>query len=109
MQVLLHLITKQYTDSRKLGQGGNQAIESAAVLTNCLLDMLKQTPGQRPSLTAIGASFQKYQHLRQRRAKRFIDVSAIVTRVDSLATLGDTLRFLYTEPMSGEVLASMSQ
>ena len=41
-KVLLFLSFKILT-SCKIGQGGNQAIESAAVLTNCLLETINKT------------------------------------------------------------------
>ena len=88
-----------------MGQGGNQAIESAAVLTNCLLELLNQSPGSKPKADDLQATLQQYQSLRQKRAKRFVDLSGMITRNDALATLRHTLRFLYFEPMSGKALA----
>ncbi|PMD35736.1 FAD/NAD(P)-binding domain-containing protein [Hyaloscypha variabilis F] len=90
-----------------LGQGGNQAIESAAVLTNCLLELLNKTPDSKPKLDDLETTLQQYQILRQKRAKKFVDLSGMVTRNEALATLRHTIRYLYTEPLSGEVLAAI--
>lgn len=91
-----------------MGQGGNQAIESAAVLTNCLVDMLGKNPGTKPKLEELEKTLKQYQTLRQKRAKKFVDVSGLITRDDALATLRHTLRFLYTKPISGEAIAGKS-
>jgi FAD dependent monooxygenase len=90
-----------------LGQGGNQAIESAAVLTNCLVEMLarNQKSGKEVGIGEIESSLQKYQSIRQKRSKRFVDLSGALTRNEALATWKNTLRFLYMEPLSGEVMA----
>jgi len=84
----------------QLGQGGNQAIESAAVLTNCLLEMLTET--DNPTSEEIETTLRKYQDLRKRRAKQFVKVSGLISRDDSLATLRHTLRFLYLPLPSAE-------
>ena len=88
-----------------LGQGGNQAIEGAAVLTNCLLEMLERTKGDAVALEKIEHILLKYQKLREKRAKNFIDVSGLVTRDEAMATLRHTLRFLYMPLPSSEMLA----
>ncbi|KAH8810054.1 hypothetical protein F5882DRAFT_99982 [Hyaloscypha sp. PMI_1271] len=89
-----------------LGQGGNQAIESAAVLTNCLLDLLHNTSDNKPTLSVLEESLRQYQTLRQKRAEKFVHLSAMVTRNDALATLKHTILFLYSEPLSGEALTA---
>jgi FAD dependent monooxygenase len=89
-----------------LGQGGNQAIESAAVLTNCLVNMLAtQKPGKDLGIGEIESSLKRYQNIRQKRSKRFVDLSGALTRNEALATWKNTLRFLYVEPLSAEVMA----
>jgi FAD dependent monooxygenase len=90
-----------------LGQGGNQAIESAAVLTNCLVEMLarNQISGKNLGIGEIENALKKYQSIRQKRSRRFVDLSGALTRNEALATWRNTLRFLYMEPLSGEVMA----
>ncbi|KAF8858030.1 FAD/NAD(P)-binding domain-containing protein [Acephala macrosclerotiorum] len=91
-----------------LGQGGNQAIESAAVLTNVLLDLLKSRDEiEKVPLPDLQETLLKYQDIRQKRAKKFVDLSGMITRNDALATLRHVLRFLYMEPLSGEILADI--
>jgi FAD dependent monooxygenase len=89
----------------QMGQGGNQAIESAAVLTNCLLDLFSKTSEPKPRLSDLEQTLKQYQAIRQRRAKKFVDLSGMITRNEALATLRHTIRLLYSEPLSGEVLA----
>jgi FAD dependent monooxygenase len=89
-----------------LGQGGNQAIEGVAVLTNCLTEVLD---GEAVALEKIEVALVKYQRLRKMRAKRFIDLSGLVTRDEAMATLRHTLKFLYMPPLSSERLAGKSQ
>jgi FAD dependent monooxygenase len=90
-----------------MGQGGNQAIESAAVLTNCLVEMFarNQKSGKNLGIGEIENALKKYQSIRQKRSKRFVDLSGAVTRNEALATWKNTSRFLYMEPLSGEVMA----
>lgn len=87
-----------------LGQGGNQAIEGAAVLTNCLLDMLSGLHGDGVEMEKIESTLLKYQKSRQKRAKAFVDVSGLVTRAEAMATLRHTLKFLYMPLPSSEML-----
>ena len=90
-----------------MGQGGNQAIESAAVLTNCLLDMLNSSEGTTIQLKDIEETLSEFQELRQQRAKMIVGFSANLTRSDALATLAHTVRFLF-KPPPGEFVAGMS-
>jgi FAD dependent monooxygenase len=87
-----------------MGQGGNQAIESAAVLTNCLVEMLGQNK-KGVTTGEIENALRRYQRIRQKRSKRIVDLSATLTRIEALATWKYTLRFLYFPPLSGEVMA----
>ncbi|KAE8445117.1 hypothetical protein EG329_013719 [Mollisiaceae sp. DMI_Dod_QoI] len=91
-----------------LGQGGNQAIESAAVLTNCLLDLLNSTESSaKIGLEELQNGLKKYQDLRKARARKFVDLSGMITRNEALETLRHVLRFLYFGPLSGEILADI--
>jgi FAD dependent monooxygenase len=88
-----------------MGQGGNQAIESAAVLTNCLVEMLARNKTKDVGIGEVENALKKYQSIRQKRSKRFVDLSGALTRNEALATWKNTLRFLYMEPLSAEVMA----
>ncbi|CAG8959011.1 hypothetical protein HYFRA_00012170 [Hymenoscyphus fraxineus] len=83
-----------------LGQGGNQAIESAATLTNTLHTLLTTTP--HPTTSQLSAALKKYQDLRTQRSKLFVKLSGVVTRDDALADLRNVLRFLYVPPLEKE-------
>ena len=78
------------------------------MLTNCLVELLHHTSAHKPKLSDLEETLKQYQTLRQKRAKKFVDLSGMITRNEALATLRHTIRFLYTEPLSGEVLAGMS-
>jgi FAD dependent monooxygenase len=88
-----------------MGQGGNQAIESAAVLTNCLVEMLARKQKSGIGIGEIENALKKYQSIRQKRSKRFVDLSGALTRNEALATWKNTLRFLYMTPLSAENMA----
>ncbi|KAH8684733.1 hypothetical protein BGZ60DRAFT_398209 [Tricladium varicosporioides] len=88
-----------------MGQGGNQAIESVATLTNCLVDMLVKAGKTGPTTAEVEKALQRYQKLRKRRAAMFVKLSALVTRDEALDTLSHTLRFLFLEPFNGEQVA----
>ncbi|KAL2069492.1 hypothetical protein VTL71DRAFT_14171 [Oculimacula yallundae] len=94
-----------------MGQGGNQAIESAAVLTNCLMEMLmskeEKEPGTKVRNEEIEGALVKYQELRQQRAKMVVGFAAGLTRSDALDTLKYTLQFLFKPPPE-RVLADFS-
>jgi hypothetical protein len=53
------------------GQGGNSAIETAAALTNNLVQLLHQSP-TRPSLSEISRVFETVQTLRMPRVQKLI-------------------------------------
>ncbi|KAG9247182.1 hypothetical protein BJ878DRAFT_539528 [Calycina marina] len=84
-----------------IGQGGNQAIESAAALTNCLMEALS-TSAQKPTLPALQAAFDKYQETRWERSKFFTNISGLTTRDHANAELHHTIRLLFMEPPSAE-------
>ncbi|KAH8601151.1 monooxygenase [Bisporella sp. PMI_857] len=90
-----------------IGQGGNQAIESAAVLTNCLHELLSASPKTSIGIEALGGAFQKYQDIRWKRAKMFIDMSGTFTRNEALAKLSYTIRLLFLEPFTTEFIADL--
>ncbi|KAG9238895.1 hypothetical protein BJ875DRAFT_286232 [Amylocarpus encephaloides] len=88
-----------------MGQGGNQAIESAATLTNCLLELLSTSTTSHPSEADLATTLTKYQDLRKGRAEMFVKLSNLVTRDESLATLRHVLRFLYYPPLNSKQYA----
>lgn len=92
------------TNGLKLGQGGNQAIESCAALTNCLMEL--SPSAQKPSSQSLETAFLKYQNLRKKRAKTFVDISGLTTRDEALDNLKHTLRFLYLPMLNAEQMTS---
>ena len=88
-----------------MGQGLNQAIEGAAVLTNCLLDMLRRTKGERVDIEQIEQTLRKYRESREKRVQSFIDVSGLVTRDQAMPTLEHTLKFLFLPLPSSQLVA----
>jgi FAD dependent monooxygenase len=92
-----------------MGQGGNQALESVAVLANCLVELRHETSYQEPTIEDIEHTLKRYQTLRQKRAKKFVDLSGAITRAEAMATLRHTIRFLFVEPLDGEAVAGMCE
>jgi len=92
---------------KQIGQGGNQAIESAAVLTNCLMEVFSKIPDptQRPTMSDLEPAFKKFQTIRWKRARMFIKMSGLITRTEANAKLSDTIRLLFTKPLSTEFIA----
>ncbi|RDW75335.1 hypothetical protein BP6252_06477 [Coleophoma cylindrospora] len=88
------------------GQGGNQAIESVAVLTNTLASLLQKSPS--PSLPSLASALQTYESLRKKRANTVTRLSNLVTREDALAELKYTLRLLYLRPKFDNRLGDMA-
>jgi FAD dependent monooxygenase len=91
-----------------IGQGGNQAIEGAAVLTNCLMEMLSGMKDGSVGMEAIEKTLLKYHSLRAERAQKFVEASGLVTRDEAMATLKHTLRFLFMPHYSSERLTGKS-
>jgi 2-polyprenyl-6-methoxyphenol hydroxylase-like FAD-dependent oxidoreductase len=55
-----------------LGQGGNQALETVAALTNSLMAALKRPNSNRLSMSEIDAMFTEVQNLRAPRAAKMM-------------------------------------
>ncbi|KAL4940555.1 hypothetical protein BDV06DRAFT_196397 [Aspergillus oleicola] len=69
-----------------IAQGGNQALESVAALTNSLFEVLSRpTPG-RMSAGEIRDMFQKVQNLRQARTSKIMAISFQRQQLDALET-----------------------
>lgn len=75
------------------------------MLTNCLLETLTHNPN--PPSAEIETKLKKYQDLRKRRAKTFVKLSGLISRDQTLATLRETLKFLYLPLPSSEVMADL--
>jgi len=76
---------------QKIGQGANQAMESAAALTNSLHKLLQSNPGTKPSLDSVRQALRGYQNARLGRAHAIGDYSGLITRLMEGATLKERL------------------
>ncbi|KAL4953560.1 hypothetical protein BDW69DRAFT_165055 [Aspergillus filifer] len=76
-----------------IAQGGNQALESVAVLTNGLFEVLSRPKTGRMSQGEIHEMFQKVQDLRQERTATIMNMSSQRQQLDAMETpeLEDTL------------------
>ncbi|KAF3011507.1 hypothetical protein E8E14_008309 [Neopestalotiopsis sp. 37M] len=63
-----------------MGLGGNSSIESVAVLTNHLHDMLKDTKGKRPSSSKLEETLAAYQSERVGRMKHIFRFSSAMSQ-----------------------------
>ncbi|KAH8816061.1 hypothetical protein F5884DRAFT_872553 [Xylogone sp. PMI_703] len=85
------------------GQGGNQAIESAAVLASAVWVFLN-TPNVK-----LEDCLKEYQRLRQKRANAHVRMSRLVTEAESLTSLRDALVFLYPPLTDKQIADRMCQ
>ncbi|KAL4877357.1 hypothetical protein BJY04DRAFT_198250 [Aspergillus karnatakaensis] len=69
-----------------IGQGGNQAIESAAALTNSLVRTLSRPRVDRLATEEIQTIFQQVQELREPRVRMAMEMSAQRQRQDAMET-----------------------
>ncbi|KAH8807124.1 hypothetical protein F5884DRAFT_879800 [Xylogone sp. PMI_703] len=90
-----------------LGQGGNQSIESVAVLTNALFELLGRNERPHPPISDLEIAFLKYQNKRKARAARFVEISGKLTRYEALATPSIAHRFLHSELLTTSTLADL--
>ncbi|KAE8351954.1 FAD/NAD(P)-binding domain-containing protein [Aspergillus coremiiformis] len=81
-----------------IGQGGNAAIETAASLANCLARLTEASGADSISLQRINADLQNWQKARQTGAKEILILANKVTRLESSATLKDTIISQYLLP-----------
>lgn len=84
-------LNPRYTNTEELGQGANQAIESAAALTSSLHELLQSTSGTKPSLDALRKALKQYQDSRLGRAHGIGDLSRLATRMQEGTTFKDRL------------------
>ena len=68
------------------GQGGNSAIENAAVLTNNLFDCLKASPQNKPTVEQLDIAFEKVQKIRTPRLQKFVTIANRRQALDALLT-----------------------
>jgi hypothetical protein len=90
------------------GFGGNQAIESAAALSNSIKKLSDKSNGQRPTQVQIVACLQDYQKSREVRAAAAIEASNFITHVQALATWGHTVFARYGLRYMGDFLENMT-
>jgi hypothetical protein len=83
------------------GAGGNNAIESAAVLANVLYDLQHSTQGRHPSLQEIETALTTYHKTRETRTTAAVAVANKLTRMQALKGLDDRIMSLYVVPLLG--------
>jgi hypothetical protein len=66
-----------------IGLGGNTAMESVVVLANLLNQTIKESPQGKPNAAALHRMLNEYQRLRLIRAKQFIEISGLVTKMQA--------------------------
>ncbi|OGM51014.1 putative monooxygenase [Aspergillus bombycis] len=77
-----------------IGQGGSQAVESAAALTNSLMEVLsKPSSLGAPSTTELSSIFQQVQDIRAARLSQMMDMAHRRQQMDAMETpeLRDTI------------------
>jgi 2-polyprenyl-6-methoxyphenol hydroxylase-like FAD-dependent oxidoreductase len=72
------------------GQGGNSAIETAAVLTNNLIKCLQSSIHSKPTVEELDVAFEKVQELRIPRLRKLVTVASKRQAADSM--LGPELK-----------------
>lgn len=90
-----------------IGQGGSQAVESAAALTNSLMEVLSQPSYLgAPSMTELHSIFQKVQDLRAPRLSQMMEMAHLRQKMDAMETpeLRDTILNKFPKALPGAVL-----
>ena len=83
-------------------QGGNNAIESAALLANKLHQLAHQTP--YPSQKNVEGALRSFHQRRLPRVKSTFETAGAVTRLEALKTSKDEFLFLSVVPRLGDWL-----
>ncbi|KAL4999143.1 hypothetical protein BDV10DRAFT_193812 [Aspergillus recurvatus] len=69
-----------------IAQGGNQALETVAAMTNSLLAVLSQHAAGRMSTDEIQGMFEEVQQLRAERVSKIVDMGRQRQRMDTMET-----------------------
>lgn len=69
-----------------IAQGGNQALESVAAMTNSLLAVLLQPAAGRMSTDEIRGMFEEVQELRAKRVTKIVDMGRQRQQMDAMET-----------------------
>jgi hypothetical protein len=91
-----------------IGQGGNNAIESAAVLANNIKRMLSNGGPTKPSFQHVKETLLNYQKTREVRTKAILEISNMMTRVEALRGIPETLMALYITPNAGDYFTDLA-
>jgi 2-polyprenyl-6-methoxyphenol hydroxylase-like FAD-dependent oxidoreductase len=91
------------------GQGGNAAIESAAVLANQIYELLNNSrpADAKPSSFEIAEALRKYQAQREPRVSTIIMIANYVTRIQAMKGFFERLVVSYIIPNAGEFLIDL--
>ncbi|KAJ6013518.1 hypothetical protein N7540_008109 [Penicillium herquei] len=94
-----------------IGQGGNQAIESAAALTNCLVSALSSSGRETLSHQEIQCVFESFQQARFDRVNRMVELSHQRQLMDSLETpeLEEIMLHKFPATLPGSMLQRWDQ
>ena len=87
-----------------IGQGGNNAIESAAAIANTLHDLLSRKGSTRPSSQEIEEALQSFQDHREARTKKILTLANKITRLEALKGPVEAFASLHILPHLGGVL-----
>ncbi|KAJ5729120.1 uncharacterized protein N7483_003628 [Penicillium malachiteum] len=94
-----------------IGQGGNQAVEDAAALTNHLVSALSSSTTERLSYEEIQRVFEGYQQARFDRVSRMVELSHQRQLMDSLDTpeLEEIMLHKFPATLPGSVVQRWDQ
>jgi hypothetical protein len=81
-----------------MGQGGNNAVESAASLANHLTRLVQSSSNEKVPFKDIKNCLNDWQTARQPRAKEVCIKANALTRLEACATLKDRLRAIHALP-----------
>lgn len=87
------------------GQGGNSALESAAVLASCL--SVLSTTTQVTSSSTLESILSTYAATRRPRAAEMVDISGFVTRIHALDGWPRSIFCRYIAPQCGDMPTNM--
>lgn len=91
-----------------MGAGGNAAIESAAVLANCIHELVSHKSDTVPNLEQVRNALRRYQNERNLRASANVAMSNYVTRLHAVRGLFEKLMAYYIMPRAGDLLVDMA-
>lgn len=94
-----------------IAQGGNQALESVAAMTNSLLAVLSQPTTGRMSTGEIRSMFEEVQELRAKRVTKIVDMGRQRQQMDAMETpeLGEFMLTKFPSLLPGAIIDRWDQ